>query len=197
MKRNIAVLLAGVGVVLAGCVVTSVCPFYTQSDLVSEPGIIGSWINQKNTNEVWSFEQNGDLAYRFTLIEERKATVMEARAFKLRGQLFMDVYSLEQDIHTIPAHYLLKVLQVGPSLSMAELNHEWLANQLTQDPKALAHHFVRTGPNPPDRRVVLTASTAELQAFILRQMKNDDAWKESFDLHRAHGIMTTARAELP
>jgi len=197
MKRNVSVLLAAAGAVLAGCIVTSVSPFYTQSDLVSEPAILGNWINQKNTNEVWSFERNGDLAYRFTLIEERKATVMEARAFKLRGQLFLDVFSLEQDIHTIPAHYLMKVTDLTPALRMSELNHQWLANLLDTDPKALAHHFVRTGTNPQDRRVVLTAATPELQTFVLKHLNNPDAWKDSFDLHRAKGSITTARAELP
>ena len=175
----------------AGCVVTSVSPFYTQNDLVQEPGLLGNWINQKNDSEIWRFERSGDKAYRFTLIEERKATVMDARAFKLDGQLFLDVFSLEQDIHVIPAHYLLKVIQVRPNLQMSQLNHEWLIGLLDKDPKAVNHHFVPTGDKPEERRVVFTGDTAELQKFVLKHLKTGEAWKDSFEFIREVQRTTT------
>lgn len=109
MKPCTIVSLAAAAVVLAGCVVTSVSPYYTHADLVYEPGLAGNWISAKGGSEVWKFEQSDAKAYRFTRIEERKATVMEAHTFKLEGQLLLDVFSLEQDIQVIPAHYLLKV----------------------------------------------------------------------------------------
>jgi hypothetical protein len=195
MKRSLFVVLGVAVTVLVGCVVTSVCPYYTQRDLVSEPAIVGNWINQNNTNELWKFEPSGELAYRFTMIEAQKATVMEAHTFKLQGQLFLDIFSLEQDIHVIPAHYLLKVSQVVPALKMSELNHEWLADLVTKDATALRHHFVRTGDNPEDRRVVLTADTSELQKFINKYLKTEGAWKESFELRRESAPIKTAQTK--
>lgn len=184
MKKNACFALVAAAALLAGCVVTSVCPFYTAKDLVFEPALVGDWIKQGNDSEreVWKFDQSGDAAYRFTLIEERKATVMEAHAFKLQGQLFLDIASIDQDVHVIPPHYLLKVTQLSPTLQMAELNNDWLKDLLAKDPAAIPHHLVKSGDKPEDLRVVLTADTPELQKFVLNHLKTEGAWKDSFEL---------------
>lgn len=186
MKKIAFFALVAVAGLLAGCVVTSVCPFYTEPDLVFEPALVGDWIKQGNDseNEIWKFEKSGDAAYRFTLIEERKATVMEAHAFKLQGQLFLDIASIDRDIHVIPPHYLLKVTQLSPTLQMAELNNDWLKDLLAKDPAAIPHHLVKSGDKPEDLRVVLTADTPELQKFVLNHLKTEGAWKDSFELTR-------------
>ena len=186
MKALAAVLTTAV---LAGCVVTSVSPFCTEKDLAFEPGLVGTWLKQVKDSqpEVWKFEKSGELAYRFTLIEERKATVMEAHAFRLQGQLFIDVFSVEQDIHVIPPHYLLKVTQLtSTSLQLAQLDNDWLKQLLADNPTAIAHHLV--GEEPEDLRVVLTADTAELQEFIIGHMTTEGAWKDSFDLQREQAL---------
>ncbi len=184
MKHLTAVLLGVATAALAGCVVTSVYPFYTEKDLFFEPALVGDWIRQTtdSDHELWKFEKSGDLAYRFTLIETSRATVTEAHTFKLQGQLFIDVASIEQDYHVIPPHYLLKVTQVTPTLRMSELSEDWLKALLTQKPNTIPHHFVKIGDKPDDLRVVLTADTPELQAFVLKQLKTPSAWKDRFAL---------------
>jgi hypothetical protein len=193
MKTSLAVLVGALAATLAGCVVTSVCPYYTQEDLVSESAILGKWTDTKNRDEVWRFEQNDAQTYRFSLIEPSKTTVMEAHAFKLEGQLFLDIFSLEQDYHVIPAHYLLKVSQVVPTLRLAELNEAWLKSLLAKQPTALRHHFVQTGDKPSDRRVVLTAETPELQKFIIRHLTTEPAWDNTFELKRDPSPIHTAQ----
>jgi hypothetical protein len=192
LKKSLAVLVGALAATLAGCVVTSVCPYYTQEDLVSEPALLGKWTNTKNPNEVWSFAQIGPFAYRFTLIDSSKTTVMEAHAFKLKGQLFLDIFSLEQDYHVIPAHYLLKVTQLEPTLQLAELNDSWLKELLAKQPTSLRHHFVKTGDKPTDRRVVLTAETPELQKFIIKHLTTEPAWNQAFELKRESRPIHTA-----
>ena len=184
MKTCTGILLSVVAVLAAGCVVTSVCPYYTQKDLVYEPAILGNWINEKDASETWRFEKSEKMAYRFTLIEARTATVMEAHAFKLQGQLFVDIFSLEEDIHVIPAHYLLKVTQLTPVLRMSQLDPEWLKALLAKETTALRHHLIQTGEKPEDRRLVLTADTGELQKFIIDHLNTEGAWKDSFELRR-------------
>jgi hypothetical protein len=133
--------------------------------------------------EVWKFEKSGELTYRFTLIEDRKATVMEAHAFRLQGQLFIDVFSIERDVHVIPPHYLLKATQLSStSLQLAQLDNDWLKQFLADNPTAIAHHLV--GDKPEDLRVVLTADTAALREFIVAHITTEGAWKDSFDLQR-------------
>jgi hypothetical protein len=188
MKPYTIISLAAAAVVFAGCVVTAVSPFYTQTDLVYEPGLAGNWIQAKGGSEVWRFEHSDAKAYRFTRIEARKATVMDAHTFKLEGQLFLDIYTVEQDFQAIPAHYLLKVTQVSPTLRMSQLDNEWLLGLLGKDPKAARHHIV-VGEHPEDRRVVLTGDTEELQKFVTKFLKTDEAWNDSFEFKReAQGV---------
>lgn len=193
MKTKLSVLLGTAAAILAGCVVTSVCPYYTQKDLVSEPAILGHWTNVKNAGETWRFEQSGYLACRLTLIESGKETVMEAYAFKLQGQLFLDIFSLEQDYHVIPAHYLLKVSQLAPTMRLSELNDVWLKQLLAKDPTALRHNFVQSGDKPADRRVVLTGNTPELQKFIISHLATEPAWKDAVELKRNSTPTKTAQ----
>jgi hypothetical protein len=193
MKKLIMVIAAAAAAVLSGCIVTSVCPFYTQNDLVFEPGIVGNWINLKSDGEVWKFDRSSDLAYRFTQIEENKATVMEAHAFKLQGQLLLEIASMERDTHVIPPRYLLKVRQLAPTLQLSELNHEWLKDLLADKPARLHHCLVQNGDKPENRRVVLTGDTAELQAFVIAHLKDGAAWKDSFDLKREPSALTAER----
>lgn len=184
MKPLTVLSLAAAAVVVAGCVVTSVSPFYTQKDLVYEPALAGNWINLKHDSEIWRFEQSGARAYRFTLIEDRKATVMDAHTFRLEGQLWLDIFSLEEDFHVIPAHYLLKVTQLTPTLQMSQLDNDWLLALLEKDPKAVRHQMVVIGDQPENRRVVLTGDTEELQKFVTKYLKTADAWKDSFEFKR-------------
>lgn len=174
------------GAMLAGCVVTSVYPFYMEKDLTSDPALLGDWLREikDSPDEIWKFEKLREKSYRLTLIEERHATVLEAHLFKLQGQLFLELASMEQDYHVIPPHYLLKVRQLTPALRMSELNYQWVQEVVVKDPGALRHHFARTGDKPEDRRLILTASTAELQKFVIQHLETADAWKDSFDLKR-------------
>jgi hypothetical protein len=173
-------------------VVTSVAPYYTQKDLVFEPAMVGSWVNVHNPDEYWRFAESGEPAYTLTLSEPGKTTVMSAHAFKLQGQLFLDIFSLEQDYHVIPAHYLLKVTQLGPTLRFSELSEAWLKELLAKEPAAIRHHFIVTNEKSGDSRVVLTASTTELQDFVMRHRNTVPAWRESVELNRNATIIKTA-----
>ena len=177
--------VATAAALLGGCIVTSVCPFYTKGDLVAEPGLTGDWLRDLKDRpaEVWKFEPRGGGKYRITLIEERSATVLDAHLFKLHDQLFLELASMDEDYHVIPPHFLLKVSQFNPELRMAQLNHEWLKELVTQEPDAIRHHFVE-GNSQDEKRLVLTAGTAELQKFIIKYLENENAWKTGFDLRK-------------
>lgn len=192
MKACIIISLTAGAVVLAGCVVTSVSPFYTQSDLVYESGLTGNWIQARGGSEVWRFEQSDTKAYRFTRIEERKASVMEAHAFKLQGELFLDIHSLDQNIDVIPSHYLLRVTQLTPTLRMSQIDTTWLLGLLDKDPNA-ASHYVIVDEKSQDRRVVLTGDTEELQKFVTKQLNNVEAWNDTFEFRREASTYSIGR----
>ena len=109
---------------------------------------------------------------------------MEAHAFKLHGQLFLEIASIDGDVSVIPPHFLLKVSSVAPLLQMSQLDPDWLRKLLTADPAAIPHHLVRSGDKADDLRVVLTASTPDLQKFVLKHLDTAGAWKADIELKR-------------
>ncbi len=56
---------------LGGCVVTSIYPYYTPKDLAFEPALLGDWQSTEpnaNTNEFWQFEKLEGQAYKLTTL---------------------------------------------------------------------------------------------------------------------------------
>jgi hypothetical protein len=180
------VALTGLALALTGCVVTSVYPFYFEKDVAFEPGLLGDWTKGQAAKERWKFERDGETAYRLTYTEGDKSSVMQARFFKLPGQTFLDLFASEPKDDglppAIPSHLLLRVVQTGPTLEMAALNYEWLGTLLEKNPKAIRHHVVQ---GSGDKRLVLTADTAELQRFVVKHLKTEAAWKDGLELQRA------------
>ena len=188
MKKLILPLLS-LAVVLTGCLVTSVYPFYTQKDLAFEPGLVGDWTNSKASCEHWKFEPAGENAYQLTYTSDGKTSVMAARLFKLGSQAFLDLFTNETKDDSqpppIPSHFLMRADQLAPTVKLAPLNYDWLKEFLAKDPKALRHHLIPDNDKKEDSRLVLTADTAELQQFILKHLKTGEAWAEGLELSRA------------
>jgi hypothetical protein len=70
--------------------------------------------------------------------------------------------------------------QAEGTLRLASLEGDWLNKLLKADPAALNHARVKD----EDDRLVLTASTKELQAFVLAHLTNAAAWAEPTELKR-------------
>jgi len=190
-----ATMILGAAAVFTGCVVTSVCPYYTEKDLVSEPSLLGIWTNSKNPDQTWKFEHTDKFTYRLTLAAPSTTIVLEAHAFRLEGQLFLDIFSLGWDYHVIPAHYLLKIEQTAPSLKLTQLDDIWLKTFLAHKPTAIPYHILENPRNPSDSRIILTGDTPELQSFVLRHLNTPRAWKDAFELRPEMVIITTAQTK--
>ena len=187
MNKRYMIFTCSLATLLAGCVVTSLHPFYTNTDVGYEPALIGQWTNTQQADERWTFERDGQDAYRLIYVTGDGTNLTQAHFFKLGGQNFLDLAGLDQKWETapppIPSHLLLRVLQLSPTLRLAPLSHDWLKTLLEKDPKALRHELV--GSNTNDTRVVLIDETKELQGFIVSHLKSDEAWKDAFELRRA------------
>jgi hypothetical protein len=167
--------MAGLGLVLAGCVVPAVYPFYTQNDLIAEPALTGSWVPAQNprdnqNKETWIFEKTGERSLHASILSGNETNSYSAHLFKLQGQEFMDAVPLENNAN-IPAHYLIKVLQVQPTLHLANLNYKWMDEFLSHNPDALPHIVSLSNPDDTNSEVlVLTANTSQLQRFIVKHL---------------------------
>lgn len=173
---------------LAGCVVTSVYPFYTAKDVVFDPALVGVWAEAGSTNaanEHWQFEKAEGQAYKLTVQEKEKRTEFDTHLFKLQGRLFLDLCPRERPENSLPLHYLLKVTRLGSTLEFNLLDYGWVKQLVEKNPKAIRHVVVpkKLGESG-DGDLILTADTAELQRFILKHEKTEGAFGDSAVLNR-------------
>jgi len=189
LKTKLSALSAAAVVLMTGCIVTSVHPFYTEKDLKYEPSLLGAWTNTQSLNEIWTFEKESDKSYRVTYFSGtagERTNLLQGRLFSIAGANFLDFMSSEpckdEMPPSIPSHLLLKVTQMTPSLRMTVLDHDWLQTLLDRDPQLLQHMMLE---DKNDKRVVLTAPTSELQAFLVKHLATQAAWKDPFELKRA------------
>ena len=189
MKLSIKI-MAGLALltVVAGCVVTSVYPWYTAKDLLFDPALIGTWaeVGSTNaTNEHWRFEKLEGQAYKLTVQDKEKRTEFDARLFQLKGRLFLDACPRERPDNSLPLHHLLKVTRSEPVLQLNMLSYDWLKKLIEKDPKAVRHIVVpkKIGESG-EGDLVLTADTAALQKFILKHEKTKGAFGDGFAMER-------------
>lgn len=184
MKKTMFALASGL--LLTGCVVTSVHPFYSRKDVSFEPSLVGQWTNTQS-NESWSFAKQESDAYHLIYVSDGKTNLATAHFFKLNSQSFLDFVSADSECEVlpppVPSHLLLRVTKISPTLRLAPLNHDWLKGLIEKNPKILHHEWV--DGKADDGRVVLTGETEELQQFLSKNLNSEDAWKDSFELQRA------------
>lgn len=179
-----AAALSALALLLAGCVVTSVYPFYTEKDLVSDPAFLGEWAETSSNatpGEYLRVEQAGDKSYIVTCFGPSKTNRWEAHLFQLKGQLFVDTCATNRSLDSVPTHQLSKVLHLESGLETADLNYDWLAQLLENNPRALRHLVLHDQPGDKGR-IVLTADTAELQRFVLKHLNDTNAWESPSEL---------------
>jgi len=184
--KKLALSLAAVGLIVTGCVVTSVHPFYLEKDVVSGEPLLGHWKNPKEAGEHWIFEPGAQKSLKLTYVSGTETNLVSAHLFKFGQETFLDLFPLKPDAPgfppAIPSHLLLRVNQLQPTLKMTVLNHDWLVKLVQQQPKTIAHLIIRDPDESDKVRVVLTAETSELQQFIRKQLNNAETWGDASEL---------------
>ncbi len=184
MKKFTLILLGFTLVLLAGCVVSSIYPFYTAKDLTFDPALLGTWGDSENTSaedkEVWVFEKIEAQTYKMTIRGSSETNEFDTHLFALGGQKFLDSLPRFRTAHHTPEHFLLRIKSMTPTLELQVLNYEWLAKLVEQNPKILRHIIVpkEAGDTNEGGSLTLTADTAELQKFLLKHLANTNAWSE-------------------
>ncbi len=152
-------------VMLGGCVLSSLHPLYTDEELIFEEKLIGKWSDENN---LWEFREGEPNTYQMRIFDGKEGRFV-AHLVKLEDMLFLDIFPdepcLEQDSdfykwHILPTHTFMKVDQIEPKLQLRMMNYEKVSEILQEDPNLLKHEVV-------EDRIVLTASTEQLQEFIV------------------------------
>jgi uncharacterized protein (UPF0128 family) len=193
-KKALFYLLAAL---LGGCVpVMSLHPLYTQKDVVFEERLLGRWVDDPNSPETaWEFHRIEEPNNAYSLVfsdEEGKKGSFVAHLVKLQNRLFLDVYPSEppweiedpnklelpfNSLFLIPAHTFIKIDFNGPQLKMWLTNEEEMKKLLKEEPNAVKHTFI-------EDKLILTASTKELQNFVLKYADDKRVFKSEVVLVR-------------
>jgi hypothetical protein len=183
MKLRQIVTTAAAAVLFTACI-PSLNPFYTDKDVVLDTGLLGEWRGKAQSEEsnVWTFEKVDDKGYKLTVHEKEGGEgQFNAHLFKLKEACFLDIiptdckYATNQaglvNCAMFPGHLLIRVSQIEPELKLALFNFDWLEKYLQEHPKALAHRR-------QEKSIVLTATTRDLQAFVLKHLGDGELFEK-------------------
>jgi hypothetical protein len=198
---------------LGGCVpVMSLHPLYTEKDLILEKKLLGTWVdtNESDPNSFWKFglpdEQEKDSEKAYELIfadDESKKGLFIAHLIKLNKNYFLDVFPKhlpygQEDIEKaaypyntfffIPFHTFIKVESFEPMLVMKLTDDDDLERLLKDDPNAVKYEILEDS-------LILTASTKELQEFVLKYADDEKLFSNEIILKRKKGNKAGASTE--
>jgi hypothetical protein len=195
---------------LGGCVpVLSLQPLFTSQTLVFEEQLLGTWIDDANDQDIsWQFahlesgaaeklpdelEGLSEKVYRLNLRdEEDRQGAFLAALVKLDGKLFLDVFadkfpSGEDDVEEmamfynaflfVRAHTFIRVDVTDAKLTLRLTNDDKLQTLLDAEPNAVSSVAA-------DDRIILTASTPALQAFVTKYADDDRVFPDEVVLER-------------
>ena len=194
VKKLLFYLLAAL---LGGCLpVMSLHSLYTKENVVFEEKLLGTWVDDSNSPEtIWEFTHIDEPKNAYKLVfsdnKDKKGSFV-AHLVKLRNKLFLDVYPDElpwepddpnkvkwlfNSFFLIPAHTFIKIDSIEPQLKMRLTDDDKMAELLKEDPNAVKHMSI-------EDRLILTASTKELQAFVLKYADDNRVFTDEVVLNR-------------
>ena len=168
----------------AGCVST-LNPLYTERDLIFDPAIMGTWTDE-DSKETWAFSYSNEKEYRLVYTdEEGRQGEFKARLLRFEGNTFLDISPVRPPLsqndfyksHFLALHTFVKVNQSRPAVQISYLEPEFLKKTLAKDSSALRHEKL-------GGEILITASTEELQAFLLEHLNTEGAFAEPINMKR-------------
>ena len=177
MRWLTTVLAAAAAVTLTGCTqVVSVNPVYSDDAPVIEPAVVGVWEADEGA-DTWIVRDSGAGAYTL-VVSPKKATdpvqILDIRLVRIGGQLFAD--GTERKDASIPGHFMAMVSIQGDNLSLTFPDGEWLTKR--------GPEFPLPAYSKTSQALVITAPTAEVQAFLTRCAATPGCFSDPGTFHR-------------
>lgn len=167
-KKTVFYLLV---LLLSGCL-PSLYQLYTDETLVFEEGLIGKW--RTDEDDIWQFRKAGEKKYELRIYDmEEECVRFEVHLVKIKGMMFLDLYPDGEQIndlddfykmHLVAVHTFMKVDRIDPNLQLRIIDYDEVEDMLEDNPDALKHEVV-------DERIVLTATTEQLQEFVVAHVE--------------------------
>lgn len=197
MKAKIFISAVIIVTGLAGCSIQSLHPIYTEETTVYEPSVEGEWLD--DDGNTWLLENAGSVVdssaegiwtaknmYLVTLLDNDKKLRLQMFMVKLDDNYFLDFFpwslypnELGNDLigsNLLPVHTFAKISFTNDQLLVSQFDGEWLYDLIKKNQIKISHEKLSIhGQNG----LVLTASTKELQKFVLKYHAEEEAFLES------------------
>jgi len=186
-KKFLFYLLAAI---LGGCI-PSLNPLFNENELIFEEKLLGTWA-EDDAKETWQFKRGSDdpneKFYEMTYTDSEGKGVFFAGLGKINDVMFLNIYPHEPELdkandfykfHILRVHTFMKIEQIEPTLKMAMMDPEKMQKMLEKDPDIIKHEMIEDGD-----RILLTASTEQLQLFMKKYMNEEDLFDDTSELKR-------------
>jgi hypothetical protein len=193
MKTKSILFLAVLILVLSSCLVKSLHPFFKEKDVVMKKEIMGTWTDQKSGKWIISQAKTKKAGsdsvdsllnyYNVSLTDKDGISKFISHLFKLNNQLFVDFFPDEVSLsgltsyHIVATHSIAKIEVFKDSINIKWFNEQWLKNLFENNKIRISHEVIYDEDGP----YILTASTDELQKFLIKYGNDPKAFKPDTD----------------
>jgi len=188
--NKIRFLIGGLLLLLVSCI-PSVHPLYSDEVLLRNPLISGIWSEEESDR--WKFEEDQD-GYYLTQYDGKNYGYFEVHLVQLGNNYYFDFYpdhldksftinqkSVLNDMlswHLLPVHTFAKVRIDEDKIEIMMFDPEWLDDLLDKRMIRIKHE------SHQDDGHLITASTDELQKFVIKYGDLEEAYNDPIILHR-------------
>lgn len=164
-------------VILCGCV-PSLQPFYTAKDVLFDPALAGTFMQDK---AVWTFAKAEEKAYKLVIRDDGNSSTFAAHLFQLGEVKYIDLYPSKDSLDdcqredffrasVVPGHLVLKVVALdATTLKLQVMDQDGLKERLKAK-GSVPHAWIE------DDRLVFTGSTEQMQGFLREISSDAKAW---------------------
>jgi len=158
---------------LGGCV-PSLHPLFTDEEIIFDANLVGVW-GEPNSKNFWEFQPVvNSKKYDVICTDDKGIGKFDGRLGKIGNKTYLDIYPDEPNVigndfyksHLMGIHTFAEIDISKNGLKLNFMNPDNTEKLLKAEPNSIKFEEV-------DNRIVLTASTKELQAFILKYSGND------------------------
>jgi hypothetical protein len=197
----LAVAVTAFAAAFNGCIIPCLQPLFAEKEQIFDQTLLGAWTKDDTTFE-FSRQAPDKTGYSILVMDKKgRKSVLGAQLGKIGDRQYLcaalDYESMPGECvwFACPAHFLIfRVEQIRPQLKLTMLDFEACKALLAATPAAVPHVDLKpTDAKEKDAIPFLTASTAELQAFIRQHA-------DSAKLFPEKGLMTfepVAEAKTP
>lgn len=176
-------------VLLQGCIVKSLHPFFHESDIIFKKELLTTWMDQDGGQ--WSIRpiKEKPNAYEMHFLHYgEKDVIFLAHLFLLNNELYFDFFPLSDgaddspmlfNLHLMPTHSIAKVAVLNKDeIRIKWFNEEWMQSLFDQNRIKISHEVIDEMPEEKSKMYILTASTEELQKFVVKYGGEDAAFDD-------------------